>query len=449
MSATGRSFSCIIAVGLCALGVPQPAAGAILAAWVQLTGPGRDASLRVITDDPRCPDFQADGDVQRMETRAEPGPLFSGRGDLPEADFPVRVCEASVPPGTTRVKLAGKAVPIPRPDIRRIVIFGDTGCRIKKKKTQDCNDPDEWPYARLAAHAAEEARPDLVIHVGDYLYREKPCKGRATKCPNSPTGYGWDIWDLDFFAPSKPLFAAAPWIMVRGNHETCRRAGEGWFRFLDRSPPQTSCGKTSPSFVAALGAIGFVVMDSAAVADASKADDEDDDDDDDEAGQTGGLTGALADNYRAIVSAIPPDTWVLTHAPFKGVRVDRATGETDTDNTILQEAVGSLLSASIVMIVSGHIHMFEAINFADGSPPQLVVGTGGDKLAKQPDEPSEVAGIQVAKPRPLILKNFGYMVWERTAGNGQSWNGKLIGTDGRAFARCQLAGRQLACAKMP
>src|SRR5262249_4701335 len=85
------------------------------------------------------------------------------------------------------------------------------------------------------------------------------------------------------------------------------------------------------------------VMDSAAVADASKADDEDDDDDDDEAGQTGGLTGALADNYRAIVSAIPPDTWVLTHAPFKGVRVDRATGETDTDNTILQEAVGSTI----------------------------------------------------------------------------------------------------------
>jgi len=57
--------------------------------------------------------------------------------------------------------------------------------------------------------------------------------------------------------------------------------------------------------------------------------------------------------------------------------------------------------------------------------------------------------IVPAKPRPLILKNFGYMVWERTAGNGQSWNGKLIGTDGRAFARCQLAGRQLACAKMP
>src|SRR5262249_59859327 len=63
MSATGRSFSCIIAVGLCALGVPQPAAGAILAAWVQLTGPGRDASLRRITDDPRCPDFQAAGDA--------------------------------------------------------------------------------------------------------------------------------------------------------------------------------------------------------------------------------------------------------------------------------------------------------------------------------------------------------------------------------------------------
>jgi hypothetical protein len=37
------------------------------------------------------------------------------------------------------------------------------------------------------------------------------------------------------------------------------------------------------------------------------------------------------------------------------------------------------------MIVSGHIHLFEALSFRDADPPrpaQLVVGTGGTELAK-------------------------------------------------------------------
>ncbi len=38
----------------------------------------------------------------------------------------------------------------------------------------------------------------------------------------------------DFFTPTAPLLAAAPWVMVRGNHEVCNRAGQGWYRYLDR-----------------------------------------------------------------------------------------------------------------------------------------------------------------------------------------------------------------------
>jgi hypothetical protein len=49
----------------------------------------------------------------------------------------------------------------------------------------------------------------------------------------SPWGYGWDTWKADFFDPAQALLKAAPWVMVRGNHETCTRAGQGWWRFLD------------------------------------------------------------------------------------------------------------------------------------------------------------------------------------------------------------------------
>src|SRR5207248_1172239 len=55
-------------------------------------------------------------------------------------------------------------------------------------------------------------------------------------CTGSPWGYGYDVWEADLFAPARPLLAAAPWVFVRGNHESCFRAGQGWFRFLDAQP---------------------------------------------------------------------------------------------------------------------------------------------------------------------------------------------------------------------
>jgi Calcineurin-like phosphoesterase len=227
----------ILALTLGPIMGPGTAAAETLAAWVQLIGPGRDASIRVITDGAPCPMLKADGADLPMQVRAKPGRLFKRGTRVPRAEFEVLVCEAIAPPGKASVLLDGKPLPVPPADIRRIVVFGDTGCRIKKTKIQDCK--LDWPYEMLASHAAQ-AHPDLIIHVGDYLYRESCTAGKA-KCPKTQTGYGWDVWNEDFFTPSAPLFAAAPWIMVRGNHETCVRAGEGWFRFLDHARPAAEC----------------------------------------------------------------------------------------------------------------------------------------------------------------------------------------------------------------
>ena len=85
----------------------------------------------------------------------------------------------------------------PAADIQRIIVFGDTGCRINKKKKspQDC--VNGWPYQKIARHAAA-AHPDLVIHIGDYLYREA-CNADTTNCSKMRTGYGWEEWREDFF----------------------------------------------------------------------------------------------------------------------------------------------------------------------------------------------------------------------------------------------------------
>ncbi len=83
-----------------------------------------------------------------------------------------------------------------------------------------------------------------MIHVGDYVYRETPCPEGNTTCAGSPWGYGWDVWNADFFEPAAPLLANAPWLVVRGNHENCARAGEGWLRFLDPLPMETDVPAT-------------------------------------------------------------------------------------------------------------------------------------------------------------------------------------------------------------
>jgi hypothetical protein len=53
--------------------------------------------------------------------------------------------------------------------------------------------------------AAARTQPDLVIHLGDYHYREY-CDQPALCAPlhgqGVPIGYGWAGWHADFFAPA-------------------------------------------------------------------------------------------------------------------------------------------------------------------------------------------------------------------------------------------------------
>ena len=207
------------------------------AAWVQLVGPGRDASIRVITDDTRCPTLKADGANLPMQVRAAPRPLFKPGTEAPPASFLILTCEVMAPSGTSSIVLDGQRLPLAPADIRRIVVFGDTGCRINKKKKKMQNCDEDWPYQKIARHAAE-ARPDLVIHVGDYLYRES-CNAETTDCSKTPTGYGWEQWRDDFFRPSAPLFAAAPWIMVRATTRSAPALAKAGFASWITPVPRT------------------------------------------------------------------------------------------------------------------------------------------------------------------------------------------------------------------
>ena len=136
------------------------------------------AVARVITTAAACPAIELDGIGEPMDVRARPAtiPLRPTRSEPEESKpstFPVLVCEKALSTGVTRAVVSGRALALPKTNPRRIVVLGDTGCRIKTsdRAFQACNDATQWPFAAVAA-AAAEAVPDLVIHVGDYHYRE-------------------------------------------------------------------------------------------------------------------------------------------------------------------------------------------------------------------------------------------------------------------------------------
>lgn len=421
--AAARAGLAIAAILAILVAVPTVAQARIFAQWVEL-GPDGASSVRSITDD-LCPQVIFDGVPTPMSVRAEPEMKID---NVKPAVFPVRSCEVAVPQGAVAATLDGRVLALARPNPQRILVFGDTGCRLDRNAMQDCNDPAAWPFPKIVA-AAAKSRPDLVIHVGDYHYREVPCPAERAGCARSPSGYGFDAWSADFFGPAAPLFAAAPWVMVRGNHEDCARAGEGWVRFLDWRPASAVCRDLTGLFVARLGDFGIVVVDGARAEDPK--------------GDMSALAGLLRSQFAEVSTKVPAEAWLVAHRPLNSMRSAFGQPVNEVDNTVQELAFGSIMPAGVRMTVAGHIHFFQAVDFGGARPPQLVVGTGGDNLSIVP--PLSVVGSDINGRKvvnSVTYSGFAYMVWDR---NGNLWVGTLFDTDGKALNHCRLLDRSLSC----
>ena len=216
----------------------------------------------------------------------------------------------------------------------------------------------------------------------------------------------------------------------RGNHENCGRAGEGWLRFLDPLPMDTTCRDLEDDFLVRLGDFAAVVVDSSKAGDPK--------------GDTGELVATLRQHFAAVRDKIPDNAWLLTHRPLNGMFVMPATQSNVVSNKVLQFALGDELPASVRMIVSGHLHFFQAVDFAGVRPPQLVVGTGGDDAEVMPPETLVGADINGAKVvNAASHAGFGYMVWDRL--DKTSWTGTLFDVAGKPIEHCRLADRLLSC----
>ena len=402
---------------------PTAAAPPVDQAWVQLTDRGAEA--RLITAAASCPDAIVDGK-----------PLVTHPRGAPSADFPVTVCAVLLPKGTTSAQIGGHVLPLPVAAPQRIVIFGDTGCRLKGAAIQNCDNPADWPFATVARLAAGH-HPDLVIHVGDYYYRESRCPAKAG-CGDSPWGDNWTTWSADFFQPAAPLLAAAPWVIVRGNHEDCSRGGPGWFTLLDNAPTALACPAASAPMALDIGGLTLYVLDSSGTEDSQAPPD---------------LVARFAAQLD-ILTRRPPagPAWIITHRPIWGL-VPVATvgpiGPFETPINATEQAAAHRRSlAAVQMVVSGHIHHFATFAFAGDRPAQLVAGTGGD-IGEPGDTPrvlSDTVSLDGLRAQRFGFDRYGFLVLERA---GTDWAGDFYDVRDRPIAHCRLTGRALTCQATP
>lgn len=348
-----------------------PARSSEPVAWTQF-GLGEQAGLiaRALVDRAEaCPTVDWDGKVEAMTLRdplrVEPfGKLCESRRSLAET------LEVKIRRGRT-VLLDQRVTRRPE----RIAVVGDTGCRLTYDYDQECADRSKWPFVTIAASMADK-QPDLILHLGDYYYREVPCLGTSTKCEAGPYGDREPSWRAEFFEPARPLIAKAPWVFARGNHEDCQLGGYGWAYYFGDAPE--ACATAHPTAFIRLNGLTVVNFDTAATGNRLAARDLDRNWD--------SVSGALR--------SLPPASagepiLLMTHEPGYFF----CTGEQGRLEACKESKVGAIAGvrsmASVAresgwrtIMLSGHIHAFRML---DVSPPtlggrsvtQVVVGTGG------------------------------------------------------------------------
>jgi Calcineurin-like phosphoesterase len=395
----------------------QPAAKADVISWVQYVAVGLEA--RAITDQAACPTAAIDGKPAAMIVRAAPAAGFSNT-----------VCALALPFGTSSVSLDGTALPLPSQMPKRIAVIGDTGCRLKGIYIQACNDPAQWPFRQIATVIAAQ-KPDLIIHVGDYHYRESPCPKGDAGCEGSPFGDTWNVWREDFFAPAAALLGAAPWVMVRGNHETCDRGGQGWSRTLEAAAfDARGCNGPSPTFAVSLPQMTLAVVDtseaSEPVANAAQA-------------------AAFRGEYSALAKDKSP-VWLLQHRPIWSTG-GMVAGLPFGDNKTLALAARDVMPEQVQLSLSGHHHVFQVLSYVENLPAQIVVGHGGDYLNKgRSGDPAGwvINGVTVRSGVHQTGK-FGFAMLEPSASKAGSWQITNYDQTGKPLQRCDVAGRTATC----
>ena len=385
--------------------------------WVQYGPDGLQA--RVITDEASCPVARLDGVSTSMTLRA-----------APSGSFPISVCSKDLPAAARSLTISDVPAPTAVSQLNRIAVIGDTGCRIEGSYVQPCNDPQQWPFP-LIAEVVAHMKPDLVIHVGDYYYRETPCPASNQGCAGSPHGDTWAVWRTDFFAPADTLLKVAPWVFVRGNHEVCDRGGEGWSRALDPRPFDvgSGCQGLAKPYAIRLAGLTLAVMDVSSARE-EKADE--------------AQVPIYRAHYRALAEMTSEPAWIVQHRPIWSAG-GSVGGNLVGDNKTLAAAAAGLIPDNVAAMLSGHHHLFQVLSYASDLPVQIVSGHGGDYLnqGSSSDPAGWVINGVTVKSGVNLMGVFGFAMLER---RDDGWQVTTYSKLGAASKTCVIKGRVATCA---
>ncbi|MDG0815561.1 metallophosphoesterase [Bdellovibrio svalbardensis] len=351
--------------------------------------------------------------------------------DLKKTTFDeASICEATLPKDAAIVRSGSGEITIPK-NPRRIVIMGDTGCRLKnqngKGPIQKCEDEKEWPFSRLV-RAVEKENADLIIHVGDYHYREACTDPVKCKPYEGTLGYGFKPWEADFLRPAEILLNQKPFIFVRGNHEDCKRAYEGFNKLLSPVGEQT-CVEDQGTRYTSFGNFLIVNFDNATV-------------DDKPLDSKSAAFKSLQDRYKKMIETLKarPETevWLITHRPIWGLAPSWS-GPGVAPVNINMEAVvrATPLPSKVKMVFAGHIHSFQ---IAQGNhPPELIIGESGTSL----DIYDEATRKVIPPGYTVFPSDHGYALLERDASG--KWIAAIKSFDGATDFVCKVSEIGIPC----
>lgn len=254
---------------------------------------------------------------------------------------------------------------------KKIVIIGDTGCRLKDKglsgEYQDCSNLKEWPFASVLQQIEKE-KADLLIHLGDFHYREQCSNDKNCENYSPVVGYEWKPWELDFFLPMNNIFSKLPLIIVRGNHEDCKRAFLGYRNFLKNEPWNEDCRAIEKTQIIEFPSFTVVNVDSSAVDDKPE------------------FSSEIEKNYITEFERVNKileekklnNVVLVTHKPVYGV-APFLHAFIPTNLNLRKYLERSKLMNKVKIVLGGHVHTSMVIKSAK-KPSQIILGNSGTKL---------------------------------------------------------------------
>ena len=283
------------------------------------------------------------------------------------------------------------ALPLPKANPRRIVVIGDTGCRIKTSDNvfQACDDSAQWPFAAVASAAAAAAPGPRHPRRRLSLPRER-VPARQRRMRRQPVGLrlgrvGGRLVRAGREAAARPHRGSS--CAATTNRAIARGRAGGAFSIRGRSGLRQNCddrrrrqrrrlqravrgaARVGPRCGHAVHRVRFVAgRRVAALPRAIRC--------------TSATTRSSSAHSRSPRGRRTRSSSTITRFS-RSRRTRRQPNAPYPGNGALQSVLApldptTLFPPSVKALLSGHVHLFEVVSYSTPQPAQFVSGNGGD-----------------------------------------------------------------------